>query len=87
MYTVEIYGRYTCPYCVRANAILEDLKAKGLAQGEFHDMEATGMTKDELASLKGLAEVRTVPQIWVNGKHVGGCTDFIAFLASEGHQY
>lgn len=86
MFAIEIYGRHTCPFCVKANNILEDLKSKGKAQGIFHDMEALGLSKEVLSELRNV-EVKTVPQVWVNGKHVGGCSDLVAFLATQGYNY
>lgn len=78
-FQIEVYGRLSCPYCVRAKNILEELEGKDLASGRFVDMEKEGITKEDLA-VKAGKEVRTVPQVWVDGKHVGGCDNLVAFL-------
>ncbi|RIY32713.1 GrxA family glutaredoxin [Psittacicella hinzii] len=85
-YSIEIFGRESCPYCVRAKTIMEELKAQGLAEGVYHDMVVEGITKEDLAAKIG-KEVRTVPQVFVNGQHVGGCDNFVAFLTNEGVKF
>lgn len=82
-YSIEIFGRESCPYCTIAKNLMEELKVQGLAQGVFHDMIVEGISKEDLTAKIG-KEVRTVPQVFVNGKHLGGCDDFRAFLKNEG---
>ncbi len=72
MATIEVYSGDFCPYCVRAKALL---KNKGLAFTEYN------VRKD----LKRQAEMserapgaRTIPQIFINNRHVGGCDDLYA---------
>lgn len=86
MLNIEIFGRLSCPYCTRAKAIMEELIANGKATGVWNDMIALNITKEDLAARAGV-EVRTVPQVWVNGKHVGGCDNFVAFLTKEGYSF
>ncbi|MFC6276707.1 GrxA family glutaredoxin [Psittacicella hinzii] len=85
-YQVEIFGRESCPYCQRAKNILEELKVAGIADGVYHDMIVEGITKEDIAARIG-KEVRTVPQVFVNGNHVGGCDNFVAFLTAEGVKF
>ncbi len=70
---IEIYTFDHCPYCKRAKALLE---AKGVKYTEYD------ITHDEAARDKMAAErsggKRTVPQIFINGVHVGGCDDLHA---------
>lgn len=71
MADVQIYLTTYCPYCVRAKALLN---RKGVAFKEF-DVE------DDAPKRKWLVEVtgqRTVPQIFIDGKSVGGCDDLHA---------
>ncbi|ANF68328.1 glutaredoxin [[Haemophilus] ducreyi] len=73
---VEIYGRLSCPYCVRAKQLAEKM-AIGLADFEFKfiDMIAEGISKQDLSVRVGKA-VDTVPQIFLDDQAVGGCTEF-----------
>lgn len=66
---VEIYTWRTCPYCIRAKSLL---KRKGV---EFVEYSVDG---DEVARNKMSERAngrRSVPQIFINDRHVGGCDD------------
>ena len=80
---VEIYGRLTCPYCVRAKALEEKMKGE-LADFDFKfvDMIAEGISKEDLELRVG-KPVATVPQIFLDNQHVGGCTDFQALVKAK----
>lgn len=80
---VKIYGRDTCPYCVRAKNLAE--KLKGSVDGfnyQYIDIIAENLTKDDLAKLVG-KPVQTVPQIFIDDKPIGGCTDFQALMKTQ----
>lgn len=68
---IEIYLKTTCPYCVRAQQLLS---AKGLTF-EGYNLDAGGPKRDEMIERSGRM---TVPQIFINGRHVGGCDDLFA---------
>ena len=69
MAKVEIYTKMTCPYCHRAKALL---KQKGIQPDEI----AVDFGGDKRQAMIQRAGGRmTVPQIFINGKHVGGCDD------------
>lgn len=69
MAKVEIYTTLMCPYCYRAKALL---KRKGAA---FREIDVS-MDPDKRAEMRGRAGGRhTVPQIFINGRHVGGCDE------------
>ena len=70
MFTV-IFGRPGCPYCVRANE-RDDFNYR------YVDIHAEGISKADLEKTVG-KPVETVPQIFVDQKHIGGCTDFEAW--------
>lgn len=76
MAKIEIYTTALCPYCSSAKALL---KRKGVP---YHETDVTfdpGKRKDMMRR----SGQRTVPQIWIDGKHVGGCDDLYA-LDAEG---
>lgn len=66
---VEIYTKMTCPYCYRAKSLL---KAKG-AEIEEIAVDLGGEKRQEMISRAGGR--MTVPQIFIGGRHVGGCDD------------
>ena len=66
---VEMYTKATCPYCIRAKMLLQ---RKGIEPEEIA-VDMGGERKQEMVSR---ANGRmTVPQIFINGRHVGGCDD------------
>lgn len=71
MAEVVIYTTTICPYCVRAKMLLQ---RKGVAYEEInvgHDAAAR-------QALMERTRQRTVPQIFINGEHIGGCDDLYA---------
>ena len=76
MVPVQVYTWSNCPYCVRAKDLLS---RKGVA---FEEINLDGKDK-ELADLKARTGFRTVPQIFINGKMIGGFQD-LAQLDSKG---
>ena len=72
MAKVEIYTKAFCPYCSRAMALLA---SKGVDPEEF-DITMGGPKRGEMI---GRADGRTtVPQIFIDGRHIGGCDDLAA---------
>lgn len=72
MAKVEIYTKMLCPYCTRAKTLLS---AKGAAFEEF-DITMGGPKRAEM--LERAPGQSTVPQIFINGQHVGGSDDLAA---------
>jgi glutaredoxin 3 len=77
MARVEIYTKAFCPYCARAKRLLED---KGAVYEEFEISMGGPRRAEMLARAYGRA---TVPQIFIDGRHVGGSDDLQA-LDREG---
>ncbi|ANI28683.1 glutaredoxin [Yersinia entomophaga] len=78
MFTV-IFGRPGCPYCVRAKELAEKLKAeRDDFDFNYIDIHAENITKADLEKTVG-KPVETVPQIFIDEKHIGGFTDFEAY--------
>ncbi|MGB0135505.1 glutaredoxin 3 [Dokdonella sp.] len=72
MASVELYSTAVCPYCVAAKNLL---KQKGFEYEEIRiDMDP--VRRDEMLSRTGGR--RSVPQIFVNGFHVGGFEELVA---------
>lgn len=66
-----MYCTATCPYCIAAERLLAD---KGVAVDKVRvDLEP--QRHAEMARKSGR---RTVPQIWIGDKHIGGCDELHA---------
>lgn len=72
---VEIFTKFACPYCYRAKALLD---AKGAVYTEF-DASGGPQRADMLSRSNGYT---TVPQIFIDGQHIGGCDDLHALDAA-----
>ena len=77
MSKVEIYTKFGCPYCARAKRLLEE---KGVDYEEYEINSAPGKRDEMLGRSNGRT---TVPQIFIDGRHVGGSDD-IAELDRSG---
>jgi glutaredoxin 3 len=76
MARVEMYTKMFCPYCSRAKRLLSD---KG-ALVEEYDITLGGPKREEMLSR---ADGRhTVPQRFIDGRHVGGSDDLAALDAA-----
>jgi glutaredoxin 3 len=64
-----------CPYCQRARGLFTQ---KGLEYTEI-DVEEDGKLREEMIARSGR---RTVPQIFIGDRHVGGCDDLFALDGS-----
>lgn len=69
---VEVYTWASCPFCIRAKALL---KQKGI---EFTEYAIDGDEAARTAMAKRANGRRSVPQIFVNNQHLGGCDDLYA---------
>lgn len=78
MAKVEIYTKMGCPYCTRAKRLLD---AKGAAFEE-HDITLGGPQRAEM--IQRANGRTTVPQIFIDGQHVGGSDDLVALDARGG---
>lgn len=72
MATVEIYTTGICPYCYRAKALLND---KGVTFTEFRVDQQPQLREEMTKRANG---GYTVPQIFINDQHIGGCDDMFA---------
>lgn len=66
MANILVYSKDSCPYCVRAKQLLI---AKGLTFEEIHVDQDPSKLEEMLARSEGR---RTVPQIFINDKGIGG---------------
>lgn len=76
MASIIIYTADYCPYCVRAKMLLDK---KGVSYMEVN-VEHDDALRDEMIAKSGR---RTVPQIFINGQHIGGCDDLYALESQK----
>lgn len=65
---IIIYSSAWCPYCIQAKRLLD---SKGVTYQEII-VDGKPAERTKMMQLSGR---RTVPQIWINDFHVGGCDD------------
>jgi glutaredoxin 3 len=78
MANVEIYIKPTCPFCIHALGVLRD---KGVSP-TVYDLFETPELRDKMIKRAGGAS--TVPQIFIDNTHIGGCDDLCALDAKGG---
>ena len=77
MVNVDIYTTPYCPFCIRAKKLLANKKV------EFNEIDLSE-NPDKLGEMLSKSNgARTVPQIFVNGEHIGDC-DHIHDLDQKG---
>mmetsp|Transcript_1768 Transcript_1768/g.2092 ORF Transcript_1768/g.2092 Transcript_1768/m.2092 type:complete len:130 (+) Transcript_1768:142-531(+) len=69
---VLVLSKSWCPYCAEAKKILKSYNLTGLTILELDEISEGSSLQSEALSLTGQ---RTVPSIWIGGKHIGGCDD------------
>ena len=72
---ITMYVTGWCPYCQRVRSLLAK---KGVEFTEI-DVEEDGKLREEMIARSGR---RTVPQIFIGDRHVGGCDDLFALDGS-----
>ena len=70
----EVYSKTTCPWCAKAKALLTN---NGI---EYTETLVNGPGIKEGIERKAGREIRTVPQIFIDGNYIGGYTDLEKFL-------
>lgn len=78
MAQVTIYSSDYCPYCHRAKALL---RARGVTEWDEINVDGRPEVRAEMAKRVGRT---SVPQIFIDGQHVGGCDDLHALDARGG---
>lgn len=76
MAQIEIYTRPMCGYCAAAKRLLTQ---KGVAFVEYDGWKEPARKEEMIQRSNG---GRTFPQIFVDGKHIGGCDDMMALERS-----
>ena len=69
---IEIYTTPWCPYCIAAKRLLE---TKGVNYEETDVSRDPAMRSEMMQRAPGR---HTVPQIFIDGRHIGGCDELHA---------
>ncbi|MDO5527854.1 MAG: glutaredoxin 3 [Paracoccus sp. (in: a-proteobacteria)] len=72
MTKVEIYSTPTCPYCIAAKQLLREKNV------DFTDIDVSREPSLREKMTQRANGRRTVPQIFIDGKHIGGSDDLRA---------
>lgn len=78
-FRIEVYGHDDCPYCLRAKALLQEKGWNYI----YHNVKEDPREFDKLRQILskfGIVDKITVPQIFVNGEHIGGYLDFLDYV-------
>lgn len=78
MAKVEVYTKFLCPYCARAKSLLN---GKGVNIDEIDITMSSSLRQEMIERANGRS---TVPQIFIDGQHVGGSDDLAALDARGG---
>jgi glutaredoxin 3 len=72
MAEIIIYSKDYCPYCEKAKKLFE-IKGK-----EYKEIDITHDPETAIKLVEMAGGRKTVPQIFIGGKHIGGCDDLYA---------
>lgn len=75
---ITIYTKSTCPYCQRAKQLLN---ARGAT---FDEIDILERPDQRAVMIERAGGSTTVPQIFIDDRHVGGCDDLHALDAAGG---
>jgi glutaredoxin 3 len=75
---VVLFSKTYCPYCAKAKSILSDFHANA----EILELDTRPDGADIMSALTELTGQKTVPNIYIKGKHIGGCSDLITLKES-----
>jgi glutaredoxin 3 len=75
---IEVYSSIFCPYCARAKGLLE---SKGVTFETIDVLEQPERRPEMVARAGGRT---SVPQIFINDEHIGGCDDLYALDKAGG---
>ncbi|WP_076417764.1 glutaredoxin 3 [Colwellia sp. UCD-KL20] len=76
MPVVDIYTKVTCPYCMRAKALLAQKNVT------FNEIKIDGDNDLRNKMIERSNGAYTVPQIFFDDNHIGGCDDLYALHTS-----
>jgi glutaredoxin 3 len=76
MVKIDIYTTMMCPYCYQAKKLLAQHGA------DFNEIDVMADQDRRREMIERAGGRRTVPQIFIDGRHIGGCEDLYALDAA-----
>lgn len=73
---VEIYTTIFCPFCIRAKQLLDS------KQAIYEETDVTGRLSLRKAMIERAGGRTSVPQIFIDEQHIGGCDELLALELS-----
>lgn len=73
---IEIYSKDYCPYCKAAKRLL------GALNWRYQEFEVTGKPQLQQEMVRR-SQRRTVPQIFIDNRHIGGFDDFAEYIQQK----
>lgn len=73
---IKMYSTRVCPFCVAAEKLLHSLGH------EINEIILVDVSPEKREEMMLITNRRTVPQIFINDKHVGGFDDLSALVKS-----
>nr|VVV04186.1 Glutaredoxin 3 [Aliivibrio wodanis] len=78
-----VFGKETCPFCVKAKAALDAAGIEYIYHDVVKDSAALYRMIPEVKAIIGEKTPVTVPQIWLDGKYVGGFDDLTKTMNTD----
>lgn len=79
--TAEVWSQTNCPGCTEAKRLLDNA---GYSYKDYVIDLGMGYTKEDL--IKKVPDARSVPQIFINGIHIGGLQELKKKLANDNYK-
>lgn len=76
---ILLYTKGYCPFCKQAKALL---RSQGITEWTEYDLEQVPEKRSEMIKVSGGRT--TVPQIFIDGHHVGGASDLFTLNEAGG---
>ena len=77
MKLIEMYTKNECPWCEKAINLIKETIGKGRVT-IVYNLNTRIEHKEKL--LERYSEAKTVPQIFIDGKHIGGYEDLVEYI-------
>lgn len=78
-----VYSKPSCPSCVKAKKLLDDRQIPYEVKDLGVDIQPQELF--DLFEAKGLPQPRTAPQIFLDGKYIGGYEQLVAYIEDTGY--
>ncbi|NGZ14907.1 glutaredoxin [Vibrio aestuarianus] len=78
-----VYGKATCPYCIKAKKLLDEAGIEYTYHDVVKESAALYRMIPEVKAIIGPKTPVTVPQIWLDDRYIGGCDKLESWLKEK----